>query len=189
MDFVVGGLSAAVRFAINNVAKQRRTLFNSISQSDAINETADWSRYAFHEPLNPHMTAGAVARHAFPKLGKRVAFLTADYGHGHAMVRGFTTAGKPLGIEVVADMRHPIGATDFSTFLPRIQALRPDVLRLCNFGRDQQISVKPATDFGLKRTTKLVAPVLLYTARVGGGKEAFAGVVGGTSCYWKVEDS
>ena len=105
------------------------------------------------------------------------------------MVRGFQTAGKPLGIEVVADIRHPIGTSDFSTFLPRIQALKPDVLCLCNFGRDQQISVKQATDFGLKRTTKLVAPVLLYTARVGGGAEAFAGVVGGTSYYWKLEDT
>lgn len=188
-DFIVGGLSAAVQLAINNVTKQRKMLFNSISQSDAINEAADWSRYTFHEALNPHMTAGAVGRYVFPKFGKRVAFLTADYAYGHEMVRGFQTAGKPLGIEAVADIRHPIGTSDFSTFLPRIQALKPDVLCLCNFGRDQQISVKQATDFGLKRTTKLVAPVLLYTARVGGGAEAFAGVIGGTSYYWKLEDT
>ena len=189
VDFIVGGLSAAVQLSINNVTKQRKMLFNSISQSDAIGEAADWSRYTFHEALNPHMTAGAVGRYAFPKFGKRVAFLTADYAYGHEMVRGFQTAGKPLGIEVVADIRHPIGTSDFSTFLPRIQALKPDVLCLCNFGRDQQISVKQATDFGLKRTTKLVAPVLLYTARVGGGAEAFAGVIGGTSYYWKLEDT
>ncbi len=161
VDFIVGGLSAAVQLAINNVTKQRKMLFNSISQSDAIGEATDFSRYTFHEALNPHMTAGAVARYAFPKFGKRVAFLTADYAYGHEMVRGFITAGKPLGIEVVADIRHPIGATDFSTFLPRIQALKPDVLCLCNFGRDQQISIKQATDFGLKRTTQLVAPILL----------------------------
>ena len=189
VDFVVGGLSAAVQLSINNVTKQRKMLFNSISQSDAIGEAADWSRYTFHEALNPHMTAGAVGRYAFPKFGKRVAFLGADYAYGQEMVRGFQTVGKPLGIEVVADIRHPVGTTDFSTFLPRIQSLKPDVLCLCNFGRDQQISVKQATDFGLKRTTKLVAPVLLYTARVGGGAEAFAGVIGGTSYYWKLEDT
>lgn len=189
VDFIVGGLSAAVQLAINNVTKQRKVLFNSISQSDAINEAADWSRWTFHEALNPHMTAGAVGRYVFPKFGKRVAFLTADYAYGHEMVRGFQAAGAAFGIEVVADIRHPIGASDFSPFLPRIQALKPDVLCICNFGRDQQISMKQATDFGLKRTTKLVAPVLLYTARVGGGADAFAGVVGGTSYYWKLEDT
>lgn len=186
---IVGGLSAAVQLAINNVTKQRKVLFNSISQSDAIGEASDFSRYTFHEALNPHMTAGAVARYAFPKFGKRVAFLTADYAYGHEMVRGFTTAGKALGIEVVADIRHPIGASDFSTLLPRIQSLKPDVLCICNFGRDQQVSIKQAADFGLKRTTQIVAPVLLYTARVGGGADAFAGVIGGTSYYWKLEDT
>ena len=40
VNFIVGSLSAAVQLAINNVTKQRKVLFNSISQSDAINEAA-----------------------------------------------------------------------------------------------------------------------------------------------------
>ena len=189
VNFIVGSLSAAVQLSINNVTKDRKIIFNSISQSDAINEVKDFSKYTFHEALNPHMTAGAVGRHAFAKYGKKVVFLTADYAYGHEMVRGFQTAGKPMGIEVLADIRHPIGAADYSSFLPRIQALKPDVLCLCNFGRDLLNSVKQATDFGLKSTTKLVAPVLLYTSRVAGGAEAFDGVVGGTSYYWRLEDT
>jgi branched-chain amino acid transport system substrate-binding protein len=79
VNFVVGSLSAAVQLAINNVTKERGIIFNSISQSDAINEAADFSRFTFHEALNPHMTSGAVGRYAFSKFGKKVAFLTADY--------------------------------------------------------------------------------------------------------------
>jgi branched-chain amino acid transport system substrate-binding protein len=189
VNFVVGSLSAAVQLSINNVTKERKILFNSISQSDAINEAKDWSPYTFHEALNPHMTAGAVGRYAFQKYGKRVAFLTADYAYGHEMVRGFQTAGKALGVETLADIRHPIGASDYSAFLPRIQALKPNVLCLCNFGRDLVNSVKQATDFGLKSTTRLVAPVLLFTSRLAGGPESFDGVMGGTSYYWRLEDT
>src|ERR1700753_1885415 len=98
VNFVVGSLSAAVQLAINNVTKERGIIFNSISQSDAINEAADFSKYTFHEALNPHMTAGAVGRYVFPKFGKRVAFLTADYAYGHEMVRGFLDAGKAFCI-------------------------------------------------------------------------------------------
>src|ERR1700754_314471 len=134
VNFIVGSLSAAVQLAINNVTKERGVIFNSISQSDAINEAADFSKYTFHEALNPHMTAGAVGRYVFPKFGKKVAFLTADYAYGHEMVRGFLEAGKAFGIENIGDIRHPIGNTDFSTLLPRIQALKPDVLCVCNFG-------------------------------------------------------
>ena len=55
------------------------------------------------------------------------------------MVRGFLEVGKSFGIENLGDFRHPLGTSDFSTLLPRIQALKPDILCISNFGRDQQI--------------------------------------------------
>ncbi len=188
VNFIVGSLSAAVQLAVNNVTKERGIIFNSISQSDTINEVSDFSKYTFHEALTPHITAGAVGRYAFPKFGKKVAFLTADYAYGHEMVRGFQAAGKEFGIETLADIRHPLGMTDFSALLPRIQALKPDILCISNFGRDQQIALKQATDFGMKRSMKIIAPILLYTGRVAAGAQAFEGVVGGTSYYWGIED-
>jgi branched-chain amino acid transport system substrate-binding protein len=188
VDFVVGSLSAATQLSINAVCRDRKILFNSISQSDAINEVKDWSLYTFHEALNPHLTAGAVARYAFPRFGKKVVYLTADYAYGHEMVRGFQRAGQSLGVQTLADIRHPIGAADYSAFLPRIQSLKPDILVLNNFGRDQLNAAKQATDFGLKATTKIITPILLYTARQAGGPDAFDGIIGGTSYYWGMED-
>lgn len=188
VDFIVGSLSAATQLSINAVCKDRKVLFNSISQSDAINEAKDWSLYTFHEALNPHLTAGAVARYAFPKFGKKVVYLTADYAYGHEMVRGFQRAGQSMGMQTLADIRHPIGAADYSSFLPRIQSLKPDILVLCNFGRDLVNSAKQATDFGIKADTKIITPVLLYTARQAGGADAFEGILGGTSYYWGMED-
>jgi branched-chain amino acid transport system substrate-binding protein len=187
VNFIVGSLSAATQLSINAVTRERKILFNSISQSDTINEAKDWSLYTFHEALNPHLTAGAVARYAFPKFGKKVVYLTADYAYGHEMVRGFQRAGQAFGMQTLADIRHPIGAADYSAFLPRIQSLKPDVLVLCNFGRDLVNSAKQATDFGLKQNTKIIAPVLLYTSRQAGGADAFEGILGGTSYYWGME--
>ena len=189
VNFVVGSLSAATQLSINAVCRDRKVLFNSISQSDAINEAKDWSLYTFHEALNPHLTAGAVGRYAFPKFGKKVVYLTADYAYGHEMVRGFQRAGAPMGVTTLADIRHPLGTADYSAFLPRIQALKPDVLVLCNFGRDLVNSAKQLTDFGLKASTKVITPVLLYTSRQTGGAEAFEGILGGTSYYWGMEDT
>jgi branched-chain amino acid transport system substrate-binding protein len=188
VNFVVGSLSAAVQLAINNVTKERGIIFNSISQSDAINEAADFSGFTFHEALNPHMTSGAVGRYAFAKFGKKVAFLTADYAYGHEMVRGFLEVGKAFNIENLGDIRHPLGTSDFSTLLPRIQALKPDILCISNFGRDQQIVLKQATDFGVKKTIQIIAPLLSHASRVAAGPQAFDGVIGGCSFYWGIED-
>ncbi|WOH79568.1 ABC transporter substrate-binding protein [Bradyrhizobium sp. BEA-2-5] len=188
VNFVVGSLSAAVQLAINNVTKERGVIFNSISQSDTINEAKDFSKFTFHEALNPHMTSGAVGRYAFTKFGKKVAFLTADYAYGHEMVRGFLEVGKEFNIENLGDIRHPLGTTDFSTLLPRLQALKPDILCISNFGRDQQIALKQATDFGIKKSIQIIAPLLSHASRVAAGPQAFEGVVGGCSFFWGIED-
>jgi branched-chain amino acid transport system substrate-binding protein len=188
-DFIVGGLSASVQLAMNNVAKQKKVLFNSISQSDAIVALPDWAPTTFHQALTPHVTAGSVGRYVFANFGKRVAFLIADYAYGYEMLRGFEAIGKTAGIEVVAKVQHPLGTTDFSPYFPTIQASKPDVLILCNFGRDQQMSIVQADKIGLKNSMRLVAPILLYTTRVLAGSSAFEGVVGGTSYYWRLEDT
>jgi branched-chain amino acid transport system substrate-binding protein len=189
VQLIAGSLSAATQLSMNAVTRERKVIFNSISQSDAINEAKDFSPWTFHEALNPHLTAGAVARYCFPKYGKKIVYLTADYAYGHEMVRGFERAGKEFGATTLADIRHPLGAADYSAFLPRIQALKPDILVLCNFGRDFLNALKQATDFGLKSTTRIITPVLLFTARQTGGPDVFDGVVGGTSYYWGIEDS
>jgi branched-chain amino acid transport system substrate-binding protein len=188
-DFIVGGLSASVQLAVNNVAKQKKVLFNSISQSDSIVALPDWAPTTFHQALTPHVTAGAVGRYVFANFGKRIAFLIADYAYGYEMLRGFEVAGKPAGIEVVAKVQHPLGTTDFSPYFPTIQAAKPDVLILCNFGRDQQLSIVQAHKLGLNNSTRLVAPILLYTTRTLAGSAAFEGVLGGTSYYWRLEDT
>ena len=188
VNFVVGSLSAAVQLSVNNVCKERGIIYNSISQSDAINEVKDFSKYTFHEALNPHMTSGAVARYAIPKFGKRVVFFVPDYAYGHEMLRGYQRVGKEFGLETLADLRYPLGTSDYSSFFPRVQALKPDILCMINFGRDLMNAIKQANDFGIKQQTQIITSVLLISARMAAGAEPFEGVVGATSYYWKIED-
>ena len=189
VDFVTGGLSAAVQLAINNVTKAAHVVFNSISQSDAIVALPDWSPYTFHEAMTPHTTSQAVGHYVFSRYNKRVAFLAADYAYGNEMVRGFEAAGHQFGIEVVATERHPLGASDFAPFLAKIVAAKPDVLVFCNFGDDQRLSVQQAGWMGLKQSMLFVAPLLAFAARLDAGSEAYEGMVGGTSYYWRLEDT
>jgi branched-chain amino acid transport system substrate-binding protein len=189
VDFVTGGLSASVQLAINKVTKAARVVFNSISQSDAIVAAPDWSPYTFHEAMTPHATSQAVGRYVFSRYNKRVAFLAADYAYGAEMVRGFEAAGRPYGIEVVATERHPLGAADFAPFLARIAAAKPDVLVFCNFGDDQQLSVQQAGWLGMKKSMLFVAPILVFAARLEAGSDAYEGMLGGTSYYWRLEDT
>jgi branched-chain amino acid transport system substrate-binding protein len=187
VNFVVGGLSAASQLKINNVCKEQKVLFNSISQSDAINEAKEWSPYTFHEALNPHMTAGALGRYAFGRFGKRVAYLVADYAYGHEMLRAFKRVGRENDVETVGEFFHPLGTTDYQSSLNKIKALKPDILVLANFGRDLVISAKQCNEMGIKDNSKVIMPIMLYTARQEGGTEIFDGMIGGSSYYWALE--
>lgn len=190
VHFICGSLSASVQLAVNSVATERGIIYNSISQSDTINEASDFTKYTFHEAMNPHMTAGTAGDYAFSRnRGKKVAYLVADYAYGHEMMRGFKVAGEQYGMETVAEVIHPLAAQDFSTFLPRIMAAGPDFLCLCNFGLDQLNSIKQAYSFGLKEKMQLVAPALLYNQRLAGGANIFEGVVGAANYHWTLEDS
>lgn len=185
---IVGALSSAVQLAVNEVTRARGVIYVSISQSDTINESKDFSRFTFHEALNPHMTTAAVAKHTFKKDSK-VAYLVADYAYGHEMLRGFKRAQAAIGATSVGEILHPFGAADYSTFMPRLRSMRPDILCICNFGRDQANAVKQAVDFGMNRQAKIVVPVLLHNQRLAIGPDAFEGVVGGANYYWGLEDT
>ncbi|TDR85372.1 ABC transporter substrate-binding protein [Enterovirga rhinocerotis] len=185
---IVGALSSAVQLAVNEVTRARGVIYVSISQSDTINEVKDFSRFTFHEALNPHMTTAAVAKHTFKK-GSKIAYLVADYAYGHEMLRGFKRAQEALGATSVGEILHPFGAADYSTFMPRLRSMRPDILCICNFGRDQANAIKQAVDFGMNRQARIVVPVLLHNQRLAIGPEAFDGVVGGANYYWGLEDT
>ncbi|MGY4513252.1 ABC transporter substrate-binding protein [Bradyrhizobium sp. USDA 3650] len=183
---VVGALSSAVQLAVNEVTRARGVIYVSISQSDTINEAKDFSKYTFHEALNPHMTTAAVARQTLKK-GMKVAHLVADYAYGHEMLRGFKRAQAAIGADNVGEILHPFGAADYSTFMPRLMSLRPDVLCISNFGRDQANAIKQAVDFGVKQQMKIVVPVILHNQRLAVGPDVFEGVVGGANYYWGLE--
>ncbi|OLC15095.1 MAG: hypothetical protein AUH29_08800, partial [Candidatus Rokubacteria bacterium 13_1_40CM_69_27] len=188
VHFVIGGLSAAVQMAINEQTKAARIIYVSISQSNEITARPDWSPYTFHEAINPHITSQAVGGWALRNLGKRLYVLYADYAFGHQLRDGFKLAAEKRGGTFLGADPHPLGATDYSALFPRIQAAKPDVLVLANFGKDQLNSVKQAASFGLKAQMKLLCPVFLGTMRREGGPEIFDGVYGGTTFSWELAE-
>lgn len=185
--FIVGSLSAAVQLSVAHVAGAAGAVYVSISQSDAINEAANTGPLTFHEALNPHMTCQALGGYVFGRSNLRVAYLVADYAYGHEMARGMKRVAQDYGAQSVVEIHHPIATEDFSLFLPRILQARPDVLCLCNFGRDQMHAVRDATNMGLKDAMRLVAPVMLYHQRLDGGAKIYDGVIGATNYHWTLE--
>lgn len=187
VDFIAGPFGPAA-FSINGVIKSKGVPYTPIANSDSINNASEWSKYLFHEGLTPTATAGALARHVVAKGAKRIVMLTAEYVYGQEMAAGFRAAAEAQGAQIIGEVKHALGATDYSTLFPRILALKPDLLVINNFGRDQQIALKQAGEFGLKTKMKLAAPLMVHTARMVDGHKVFEGVTGCIGYYWGIED-
>ena len=64
--------------------------------------------------------------------GKNWFFLTADNAFGHAMEGDASTVVKAKGGTVASTVRHPLNASDFSSFLLQAQNSKAQVLALAN---------------------------------------------------------
>ena len=187
VELMSGCLSASNQLAVNQICKEAGIPYISVSQANEITQRQDDSVYTYHEAMNPHMTTQAVGEYVAKHFGKRWYFLTSDYAYGWQMTDGFRRKGKEFNIIDVGETKHPLGTSDYSSYMPRILAAKPDVLFLDNFGKDQLNSIKQATAFGLKAKMKLVCPIILMSARIGAGWKAYEGVIGGTSFYWELD--
>ncbi len=116
-------------------------------------------------------------------------FLTADYAFGHSLEGDTTTIVKSKGGKVLGTSRHPLGTSDFSSYLLQAQASGAKILGLANAGGDLINSVKQAKEFGLTDSGIRLAGLLVFITDVHSlGLEATQGMYLTEGFYWDLDD-
>ena len=92
---------------------------------------------------------------------KTIAVMNQDYAWGRdswELFRNDLLALKP-DVKIVAELFPKFGATDYSTEISRLQALRPDVILSTSWGGDLDTFVRQASQRGLMKSSLLVLPL------------------------------
>ena len=92
---------------------------------------------------------------------KSIAVVNQDYAWGRdswELFRNTLLALKP-DVKIVAEMFPKFGATDYSTEISRLQALRPEVVLSTAWGGDLDTFVRQAAQRGLFRQSQFVLPL------------------------------
>ncbi len=97
------------------------------------------------------MLAQALCDTLLTKFGKKWAFCTPDYAWGHFLFAGFSEILKKAGGTVLGNELMPLGATDFSAPLIKVQQAKPDVFIVLQGGDDFVNLMKQATQFGMTK--------------------------------------
>jgi branched-chain amino acid transport system substrate-binding protein len=131
--------------------------------------------------------------HAVPEFilksgGKKWFLLVTDYAFGHGMQTLITEAVTAAGGQVVGAVRHPLGTSDFSSFLLQAQGSGANVLAFANSQGDLVNSLKQAREFGLDKTMSLVAPANAFHSVLSMGLELGQGMKVVDPAYWDHND-
>ena len=92
---------------------------------------------------------------------KTIAVVNQDYAWGRDSWEIFSNTLKTLkpDVQVVAELFPKFGATDYSTEISRLQALKPDVILSTSWGGDLDTLVRQAAQRGLLQQSTFVLPL------------------------------
>jgi branched-chain amino acid transport system substrate-binding protein len=188
LAMLIGGTSSGTNLAMAGVTKEKKRPFISIGAGSARLTNEDCSPYTIHYAYDT-VALAKVGGSALVKAGaKKWYFLTADYAFGHSLEADATNVVKANGGTVVGSVKHPLNASDFSSFLLQAQGSKADILAMANAGGDFVNAMKAAKEFGITKQMK-VAGLLVFINDVHSVGIANAeGLQVADSWYWNQDD-
>ncbi|CAB3826120.1 ABC transporter substrate-binding protein [Achromobacter mucicolens] len=188
LDMLIGGTNSSTALAMSKVAadKKKPIIVVGAGAPALTNEqcTPYTLNYAYDTVAQARGTGAAVVKTG----GKRWYFLTADYAFGHALQADTTKVVEAGGGKVVGSVKHPLAASDFSSFLLQAQSSKAEILALANAGADATNSIKAANEFGITKTMKLAGMIMFINDIHAMGLPAAQGMYLTDSWYWNASD-
>lgn len=185
---IFAGTNSGVALATAKVAEEKKRVFFTNGAATSALTNAACSPYTVHYAYDTVALAKSTGGAVVDTGGKSWFFLTADYAFGHALEADTSKVVKAKGGTVVNAVRHPLNASDFSSFLLQAQNSKAQVLGLSNAGGDFINSMKAAREFGIDKSMKVAGLLVFLTDVKSLGLQATQGLLHTTSWYWDMDD-
>ncbi|MBC7575729.1 MAG: ABC transporter substrate-binding protein [Herminiimonas sp.] len=165
VDMLIGGTNSGTALAVSKVAAEKKKPYIVIGAGTARLTNEECTPYTVHYAYDTVALAKGTGAAVVKQGGKSWYFLTADYAFGTSLENDTATVVKANGGTVVGSVRHPLSASDFSSFMLQAQASKAQILGLANAGGDTINSIKAANEFGVTKTMKL-AGLLMFISDI-----------------------
>ena len=188
LSMLVGGTTSSAGLAMAKVAQEKKRVYivNGAGSSALTNEQC--SPYTVHYAYDTVALAKGTGSAVIARGDKNWFFLTADYAFGAALEADASRVVKEKGGTVLGSVKHPLNASDFSSFLLQAQNSKAQVLALANAGGDTQNALKAAKEFGIDKTMKMVGLLVFVTDVHSLGLKSTSGLLLTTSWDWNLDD-
>ncbi len=188
LDMLLGGTNSGTALAMNKVAQEKKKVYINIGAGTARLTNEECSPYTVHYAYDTVALAKGTGSAVVKQGGKSWFFLTADYAFGHSLENDTSAVVKANGGTVVGSVRHPLSASDFSSFLLQAQASKAQILGLANAGGDTINSIKAAKEFGITKNMKIAGLLMFINDVHSLGLKNTEGLLMTDSWYWDMND-
>lgn len=188
VNVIFGGTNSGTALATSKVTTEKKRLYinNGAGTSQLTNEQC--SPYTIHYTYNTIALANVTGKAMVEKGNKSWYFLTADYSFGEQLQKDATKVVNDNGGKVLGAVKHPLNASDFSSFLLQAQSSKAQVLGMANAGGDTINAVKAANEFGINKSMKLAGLLVFITDVHSIGIKNASGLLATEAWYWDLND-
>jgi branched-chain amino acid transport system substrate-binding protein len=188
VDAIFDVSNTAVSLPVNNLARERNKFFATgaastlFSQEECSPNIVQWwgDNYTY---------ATAIAKALVDQGGDSWFFLTADNNFGKDLQQLSEAAIVSKGGKLVGSVRHPLGTSDFSSFLLQAHTSGAKVIGLANTGDDTTNAIKQALEFGIPQGGQAMAALLGVINQVHAiGLKGAQGLYVSEAFYWDMND-
>lgn len=184
VDLLIGGTNSGAALAMAKVAAEKKKPYVVIGAGSARLTNEDCTPFTMHYAYDTVALANGTGAAVVKAGGKSWYFLTADYAFGQSLQNDTTAVVQKSGGQVLGSVRHPLSASDFSSFLLQAQASKAQILGLANAGGDTINAIKAAKEFGVTQTMKLAGLLMFINDIHSLGLPVTQGMYMTDSWYW-----
>lgn len=189
-DIILDVPTSSCGLAVAAVAKAKKKLYINVGSATTELNGAQCNKYTFHYAYDTFMLANGTAPLVTKNVGKKWYLVYPDYAFGQDMVKSFTDAITKSGGSVVGTDPSPFPSSgDFSSYLLKAQAAKPDIVGSMHAGGDVVNFVKQYNEFKLRDQKIALAIGLLFDSDIKAlGPDAFQGITYTTAWLWTIDD-
>lgn len=154
VDFLMGTISSATTLAVINVIKGTKVPYFWVAEGEdknCVDGKKDQTRkYVFGVGPTPEQKFEHYIPYLLQNFGKSFYFVGSDYVFPHFVIDIGKDLLKKHGGTTIGEEYGPLGTTDWSAVITKIEKAKPDILFSVVVGSDGAAFVKQAMNFGLK---------------------------------------
>lgn len=184
LDLLIGGTNSGTSLAMAKVAAEKKKPFISIGAGTSRLTNEECTPFTIHYAYDTVALANGTGAAVTKSGGKTWFFLTADYAFGTSLQADTSAVVAKSGGQVLGSVKHPLNASDFSSFLLQAQTSKAQILGLANAGGDTINAVKAANEFGITKTMKLAGLLMFINDVHSLGLKTTEGMYLTDSWYW-----